>query len=75
MKQYVPSNLRTSQIMPFQPESQVHIFGLVQFPLTHDGEQIARNMNIQQGYDQQTHEIDIMIRCNHWRMCSYGGLQ
>ena len=45
------SHLRTSHTVPFQPESQMHMFGLVQLPLTHDGEQIAKNMNIQQRYD------------------------
>ena len=51
MKQYAYSHLRTSQIVPFQPESQVQVFGLVQLPLTHDGEQIARNMNSGQKCD------------------------
>lgn len=33
--------LRMLQSVPFQPELQAHAFGLVQFPLTHDGEQMA----------------------------------
>lgn len=41
MEYFIEDYLRASQIVPFQPELHVQVFGLLHVPLMHAGEQIA----------------------------------
>jgi hypothetical protein len=49
---------RVLQVAPFHPELHVQVFGLVQIPLAHDGEQIAMEDGKVSRDDQWNFKID-----------------